>query len=43
LFADGEVWALSPDTPMTALHPFLTITGAKNADRDELLAPYQVE
>jgi hypothetical protein len=43
LFADGEVWALSPDMPMTALHPFLTITGAKNADRDELLASYRVE
>lgn len=43
LFADGEVWALSPDTPMTALHPFLTITAAKNADREALLTPYRVE
>ncbi len=43
LFADKEVWALSPETPMTAIHPFLTITGAKNADRDVLLSPYRVE
>jgi hypothetical protein len=43
LFVDGEVWALSPDTPMTAIHPFLTITGAKNADRDEFLAPFRIE
>lgn len=43
MFADGEVWALSPDTPMTAIHPFLTVTGAKDADRDELLASYRVE
>jgi hypothetical protein len=42
LFVNGEVWALSPDTPMTAIHPFLTITGAKNADRDELLATWRV-
>jgi hypothetical protein len=43
LFANSEIWALSPNTPMTALHPFLTITAAKNADRDELLASYLVE
>ena len=42
-FSDGEVWALSPDMPMTALHPFLTITGAKNADRDEFLASFRIE
>lgn len=42
MFADGEVWALSSDAPMAALHPFLTITGAKNADRDELLAAWRV-
>jgi hypothetical protein len=43
MFADGEVWALSPSTPMSAIHPFLTINGAKNADRSELLAPYRVD
>ena len=42
MFANGEIWALSPYTPMTAIHPFLTITGAKNADRDELLATWRV-
>jgi hypothetical protein len=34
LFADGEVWALSPDTPIDAVKPFFTITGAKAASRD---------
>jgi hypothetical protein len=43
LFADGEVWALSPDTPIDALKPFLTITAAKTADRDKQLAPYRVD
>jgi hypothetical protein len=42
LFADGEVWALSPDAPMTALHAFLTIAGAETHDREQLLAPYRV-
>ncbi len=43
LFADGQVWALSPDAPMSALHPFLTITGAKAHNRDQLLAPHRVD
>jgi Protein of unknown function (DUF1559) len=43
LFADGEVWALSPDAPMTALHPFLTIAGAETHDRNQLLTPYRVK
>lgn len=43
LFADGEVWSLSPAAPMAALHPFLTIAGAKSHDRDQLLAPHRVE
>ena len=43
LFADGEVWALSPDAPIDALKPFLTITAAKTADRDKQLAPYRVD
>lgn len=42
MFADGEVWALSSDTPLEAIHPFLTIAGAKNVDRDELLAVWKV-
>jgi hypothetical protein len=42
LFAHGEVWALSPKTPMDAVKPFLTITAAKTANR-ESLAPYRVD
>jgi hypothetical protein len=42
LFADGQVWALSPDMPIDALKPFLTIPAAKTADRDKQLAPYRV-
>jgi hypothetical protein len=42
LFADDEIWALSPEAPMTALHPFLTIAGAESHDREELLGPYRV-
>jgi hypothetical protein len=43
LFADGEIWAISADAPMPALHPFLTIAGAKAYDRDQLLAKYRVD
>jgi hypothetical protein len=43
LFANGEVWALSPDTPIDALKPLLTITAAKAASRDESLSPYRVD
>jgi len=42
LFADGEVWALSPKTPMDAVKPFLTVTAAKAANRDTLAA-YRVD
>ena len=37
LFADGEVWALSPDTPIDAVKPFFTITDAKAASREQSL------
>jgi hypothetical protein len=43
LFADGEVWALDPNAPIADLQPFLTITGAKTHDRDQLLAPHRVD
>ena len=43
LFADGEVWALSPDTPIDALKPFFTITAAKAASREESLSKYRVD
>jgi hypothetical protein len=42
LFADGEVWALSPDAPIDALQPFLTIAGAESHDRKALLGPHRV-
>ena len=41
-FAEGDVWALSPDAPMTALQPFLTIAGAESHDRNQLLAPHRI-
>jgi hypothetical protein len=43
LFADGEVWALDPNAPIADLQPFLTITGAKSHDRDQLLGPHRVD
>jgi hypothetical protein len=43
LFADGEVWALDADAPIADLQPFLTITGAKTHDRDQLLGPHKVD
>jgi hypothetical protein len=42
LFADGEVWALDPNAPIADLQRFLTISGAKTHDRDQLLAPHRV-
>lgn len=41
LFADGEVWFLSPDTPASAVAPFFTIEGAINASREVLLSDYR--
>jgi hypothetical protein len=43
LFADGEAWALDPNAPIADLQPFLTITGAKSHDRDQLLGPHRVD
>jgi hypothetical protein len=43
LFADGTVWALDPNAPIADLQPFLTITGAKSHDRDQLLTPHRVD
>jgi hypothetical protein len=43
LFADGEVWALSPDTPIDAVKPFFTLTSAKAASREESLSKYRVD
>jgi hypothetical protein len=43
LFADGKVWAVSPDMPIDNLRPFLTITAAKTPDREAQLAPHRVD
>jgi hypothetical protein len=43
LFADGEVWALSPEAPIDAVKPLLTIAGAKSASREDLLSQYRVD
>ena len=40
LFADGQVWFLEPEVPLEDLRKFFTIEGAKQHDREELLAPY---
>jgi hypothetical protein len=42
IFADGEVWGLSHDTPFEELEKFFTIDGAKQHDRDIVLRPYVV-
>lgn len=42
LFADGEGWVLSPDTPLSHLCVFFTIAGANQHRRRELLRPYRV-
>ena len=40
LFADGTVWFLNSEVPLENLKKFFTIEGAKQHDREELLAPY---
>lgn len=42
LFADGAPWVLSNDLPISELRKFFTIEGAKQYDRDRILAPYRV-
>ena len=39
-FSDGDVWILSPTTPVPDLAKFMTITGAEEYDRDSVLGPY---
>ena len=39
-FADGEVWFLHREVPINHLKQFLTIAGAQNSDREQLLRPY---
>ena len=42
LFADGHVWDLSATVPFSTLRKFLTIEGAKRADRDIALRKYKL-
>jgi hypothetical protein len=42
LFADGEVWFLSADVPLTELKNFCTIERAKKHDREQSLGRYAV-
>ena len=42
LFADGSVWFLGEDVPLSDLQKFFTIEGAKQHDRDDVLVPYAV-
>jgi hypothetical protein len=43
VFADGAVWLLRPDVPLSELKKFFTIESAKRYDRDEVLRPYANE
>jgi hypothetical protein len=43
LFADGEIWAISGDTPVERLQPFFTIEGARSYSRDKELAEFSLE
>lgn len=42
-FADGSIWLMSRETPLGVIVPFLTLSGATNSDRGELLAPYRID
>jgi len=42
LFADGKRWVLSGGLPVPDLCKFLTLSGAKQFNRDQLLGPYRV-
>jgi hypothetical protein len=40
-FADGSVWYLDKSVPFEHVNHFLTIEGARQHDRDELLGPFR--
>jgi hypothetical protein len=42
LFADGEIWAISGETPMESVRPFFTIVGARAHSRQIELAKFSV-
>jgi hypothetical protein len=39
-FVDGEVWAIDESVPFEQLLRFLTVSGARKADREMILGPY---
>jgi len=39
-FADGQVWFLSADVPLSEVEKFFTIEGAQKNDREKILGPY---
>jgi hypothetical protein len=41
LFADGEVWALTPEVPPSDLRSFCTVDGAKERDRNQVLGRFR--
>jgi len=41
-FADESAWLISRNTPIEAISPFLTLSGAATHDRDRILGPYVV-
>jgi len=41
-FADGQVWLMRSDVPFDLLSRFFTISGSRDADRDERLTPYML-
>lgn len=43
LFADGQVWSLSSDTPMDAIKAFLTINGSESHSRERELSEYMID
>ena len=43
LFSDGAIWHLKPDVPLDELKKFFTIKGAKQFDREQVLAPYAMK
>jgi hypothetical protein len=42
VFADGQIWLLSPDVPLGDVKKFFTIDGARKHDREQLLGRYAI-
>lgn len=43
MFADTEIWYLSPNVPTADLMQFATLAGAEQYDRDKVLGPYRIQ